>query len=180
MKMSIVISLVICLSSLLHAETLTTSVAAPTVLAEEALKAGRLKLGGGFGWTQTKDYSYQHISPSIQYFVSDNLSLGASLSYGTGSGDFSSTSIGPALDYYFYHKNQLAFYFSQEISLSNYYGADYYGDAQSQIGTSSLGTLIFLNQNVAFGVELSRSYSLKNDNNDNGKTYLSGNFSIFY
>lgn len=179
MKASIFISLVICLSSLLRAETLTTtSIPAPVVSAEEVLKAGRLQLGGGFGWSQIRDSSFHYISPSVQYFVTDSLSLGATLSYSSSDDGFSSTRLGPALNYYFYSKNQMAFYLGQEISLSKYSGME--SNDLSQSGVTSLGTRIFLNENVAFGISLNRSYSLVNDEDFSDSTSLGGNFSIFY
>jgi hypothetical protein len=146
--------------------------AATTLFAQDALMKGAWDLGGSFSFTSSSGDLYENaagdglssfgISPTLGYFFTDHLAVGALLSYTSLSqGDYSSSGFmfGPGLNYYLAQTGpgnpygHLAYVIG---STSSGNGTTYkYSSSALKIG---VGYLIWLNEHV--GLDLNLGYSM--------------------
>jgi hypothetical protein len=172
-------------------QSLSSKLAMPS---ENALARGRMEIGGGFSATTrvSKSNKILHnyfVHPSLEYFVTDTLSLGGSISLNANEEETTVTNywgLGPSLTYYFSNKGSRAFYFKQTVS---YYQAEAYVssdgssdtyDAYWTIGSSTLGTKFFLHPQLAFGIGLEYGYNFSGHSYSDRQIGLVGSFSFYY
>ncbi len=175
------------LSSALAMAAAQTSTVAQTSSASQAsiLNKGTMQVGGGFSWASTKykdadrmqTYS---VTPQLEYFVMDNLSMGGTLrllgSSGGNSDSYTGYGLGPSATYYFYQDGNLAFYGAQNFSFTKY------SDSSKTFseGETSVGAKYFFAPQVAFGMGLSYQYALTTDWGFENQTSMTGSFSFYY
>lgn len=171
---------------------LFSALAATDVVSTEAspkpvyanILAGDLKVGGGFdisyGDRQATTIS---LSPSVEYFVADHLSVGGGLTLSHVTSFRSTTwSIGPTATYYFWSQDRIALFFSQGIFVSH--SSEGTQDTVTYASsTSQLGADYFIIPSVAFGPALQwrHAFSESTESADIGSqnTYsLIGRFAI--
>jgi hypothetical protein len=118
------------------------------------------------------------VSPSLQYFVVDHLSIGGSLSYHhySGSDGWTSWGIGPSITWHFWSTGHLSVFASEEIFLNKGTNLNWYGS-----NTAGLGMNYFITPSVAIGPLLQTYYQFENSELPSAfGTSLIGKFSIYF
>ncbi len=160
-------------------ELATSSVAVETLpSANQFVHRGRFKFGGSAGYSKPSDGdSSIWISPSAEYFVNNQLSLGLETHFHFIQSQTRFRSLSPLVAYYFYKQDEIAVSFQQRVNFNSYRNPDY-SEFDDTLITASSGFALdwFLNKYVALTPSIGMTYGNGPRHAYNGDIKLS----VFY
>lgn len=140
---------------------------------------GTLLLGGGAGFTSESEgessSSTLELSPSLGYFLADNLAVGAQISFTSFGGDSkgSQYSIGPAIRYYAFELGSSAKIFGEaNFGFGSYDSGEEGVDALSSTSWGiKAGPAFFLNESIALETTVGYGSSKVKDAEDASSSF---------
>jgi hypothetical protein len=138
------------------------------------IKTGNVEAGGSIALNVYRGNSSFSMSPSIEYFVEDHLSVGGQLVL-LSSSDYNSFGFGPSATYYFLIQDRWAPFVNANIIFShNNLGSDHSTDYEVGVGSR-----YFITPSVTFGPSLIYDLNTNASGSTNGYLTLLGSFAIF-
>jgi hypothetical protein len=134
--------------------------ASPAFAAEEKLSASILKadqfeIGGGFSFATQGGSSTYTLSPSLGYFITDNISVGSSVSLRFANSDLTGD-VSASGSYYFMTAENYSPFATQS------FGTTFGETTNSVVGATGLGVSYFITQHIGFNTTATLSYNLNN------------------